>query len=224
MTFPKIENAMLNIGSSTGQLVQFNNANKLPALDGSQLTNVPANLATNGMVLLATQTVTSPIAQVDFVSGIDSNYKEYMLRGSDISLSSSDSLSMRLRLRGTFQTVNGYTYGGYAFGNAIGGSAFTNAGNDSFVVIPGADPLNGANANGGFILNITNPAGTSRIKALHLTGGGVGGNGSNHGFGFHNGGAWNNGGTDYAPIDGIRFITPGGTNIASGTFKLYGIQ
>src|SRR3989338_3629545 len=98
MTFPKIENAMLNIGSSTGQLVQFANSNKLPPLDGSQLTNVPANLATNGMVLLATQTVTSAVAQVDFTTGIDSSYKEYIVRGTDISMSASDYLAMRLRL------------------------------------------------------------------------------------------------------------------------------
>lgn len=223
MTFPKIDNALLNVGSGAGQLVQFANSNKLPVLDGSQLTNVPANTTTNGMVLLAMQTVTSAVAQVDFTTSIDSTYKEYMVRGTDITMNTSDYLAMRLRLRGSFQTVNGYTYGGYAFGNAIGGAAFTSAGNDAFVIIPNADPVFGSSSNGGFILNITNPAGTSRIKALHLTGGGVGGAGSNHGFGFHNGGAWNNGGTDYAAFDGIRFMSSSYL-LTSGTFKLYGIQ
>lgn len=222
MAFPKIDNSMLNVGNSAGQLVQFGNANKLPALDGSQLTNLPAS-GVSGMILLLTQTVTSPVAQVDFTTNIDSTYKEYIIRGADISLSASAYLGMRTRLRGTFQTINGYTYGGFSLGNAIGPVGFTDAGNDSFIVIPNSQPVDGVNANGGFTLNITNPAGTSRIKAMHLTGGGVGAN-YNNGFGFHNGGAWNNGGTDYAAIDGFRFLPNNGANIISGTFKVYGIN
>lgn len=222
MTFPKIDNAMLNTGSGAGQLVQLANASKLPPLDGSQLVNVPGSGAANGLVLLSTQVVTSPIAQVDFTTGIDSTYKEYMIRGTDITVAASDYLGMRLRLRGTFQTINGYTYGGYLLGNATGGVAFTNADNTSFIVIPGIQPVESVNGNGGFVLNITNPAGTSRIKALHVTGGGTG-QSYNSGFGFYNGGAWNNGGTDYAPFDGIRFIASNG-NIATGTFKLYGLS
>ena len=220
--FPKIDNALLNIGSGANQLVQLGTGGKLPPVDASLLSNLPSTIGGSGMNLLATQVITSPVSQIDFISGIDATYKEYMVRGTDITLSTNSLFGARLRIGGSFTSGNSYSYGGRMFGNSTAAVAIANASNDHFMIIPPDLSFAATYGNVGFVLNITNPAGTSRTKAMYATGGGNG-NGYNHGFSYFLGGAWTDDTTGTAAFDGIRFLAAN-ANITSGTFKLYGIQ
>lgn len=220
--FPKIDNTMLNIGTGVGQLLQLNSAGKLPALDASQLTNLATgNQGGSALVLLNTQVVPSGgIGQIDFTTGIDSTYKEYVVRGTDISLSSSGDLGLRVRIGGVFKSTAGYTYGGQVLilNGATTPSGTGDASSNFFSAIIGNGNISGVNCDVAFALNITNPANTNRLKALHVVGGGNGVD-TNSAFTYYTGGAWT---SDYSAIDGLRFFSPNGI-INSGTFKLYGV-
>lgn len=219
--FPKIDNALLNIGGGANQIVQLGTGGKLPAVDASLLNNLPAGVGANGMVLLNTQIVSSPVSQIDFISNIDATYKEYMVRGSDITFSGSSGFGVRARVGGAFKT-SGYTFATAAFGNAFA-AASSNSSNDThFLVIPTYQSLVATYGNGGFVFSISNPAGTNRTKAMYVTGGGNGNN-YNQGHSYYSGGVWNNNATDPSPIDGLRFFPVSAVNITSGVFKLYGI-
>src|SRR3989338_676289 len=115
--FPKIDNALLNIGSGANQIVQLGTGGKLPSVDASLLNNLPTNVGASAMSLLLTQTVSSPVSQIDFTTNIDGTYKEYMVRGSDITFSASSGFGVRSRVGGTFKTT-GYTYAMAGYGNA----------------------------------------------------------------------------------------------------------
>lgn len=186
--FPKIDNALLNIGSGANQLVQLGTGGKLPAVDASLLNSLPSSSGGSGMNLLATQVVTSPVSQIDFTNGIDGTYKEYMVRGTDITLSTTSVFGARVRIGGSFTSGSNYTYGGRMFGNSTAAVALTNANNDHFLLIPSDLSFVATYGNAGFVLNITNPSGTSRTKAMHASGGGNG-NGYNQGYSYFIGGA-----------------------------------
>lgn len=222
MTFPKVNNAMLDIGVAANQLVQLTSAGKLPALNASQLTNLPSSGSSSpGIILLATQVISSPVSQLDFTSNLDATYKEYILRGADISISANTLLGLRIRIGGTFKSNNGYPHSCFGVGNATGGFGFSNAGDDHLLLMPGNASSYGADSNIGFITNITNPAGTARCKGIHTTGGGKGAN-SNAGFAYSASGGWNGGAQDFSAFDGLRIFANSGT-INSGIFKLYGV-
>lgn len=219
--FPKIDNALLNIGNGANQLVQLGTGGKLPPVDASLLNSLPSGIGGSGMNLLATQVITSAVSQIDFTTNIDGTYKEYMVRGTDITLSGSTLFGARVRIGGSFVSGNGYTYGGRMFGNATAAIPLSNASDNHFMVIPFDHSFVATYGNAGFVLNITNPSGTSRTKAMHVTGGGNG-NGYNQGFSYFLGGAWTDDTTGTAAFDGLRLIALN-ANITSGTFKLYGI-
>ncbi len=225
MPFPKIDNAMLNTGSDVGQILQLNSAGKLPALDASQLTNlVTGNQSGSALVLLNTQVVPGGgVGQIDFTTGIDATYKEYVVRGTDIGLSNSGNLGLRVRIGGVFKSTGGYTYGGQVLilNGATTPSGTGDAASNYFSVIPSHPNLSGVNCDAAFALSITNPSGTNRLKAMHVVGGGNGVD-TNSAFTYYIGGAWNDSGSDYSPFDGLRFFSPNGI-INSGTFKLYGV-
>jgi hypothetical protein len=220
--FPKIDNVLLDIGSGANQLVQLGTGGKLPPVDASLLNSLPSSGVSSGMNLLATQVITTPVSQIDFLSGIDGTYKEYMVRGTDITFSTSTAFGVRLRIGGVFTNTDAYTYGGRFFGNAVGAANLANANGDSLIVIPNTQSLIATYGNAGFVLNISNPSGTFRPKAMHVTGGGNG-NAYNQGYSYFIGGAWSDDVTGNAPFDGLRFIAAN-ASLTSGTFKLYGIQ
>lgn len=223
MTSPKVNNAMLNAGGAANQLLRLDSAAKLPPLDGSQLLNLPSSNVT-GMALIATQVATPGISQIDFTSGINGNYKEYVVRITDLIMGGTMYLGMLLRVGGVFNT-SGYTYGGRIW-NYNGSSAILAAANDSsFQVLPINQAIDTIESNATLNISIANPSGTSRTKAIHANGGGLG-NGTNQSFSYHTGGVWNggSGSADYSAFDGLRFIPGNGQQIYQGTFKLYGIQ
>lgn len=67
--------ATLNVGTGANNIVQLDGSSKLPAVDGSQLINLPV---ASQLVLLGTATA-SASASLDFTSLISSSYSAYIL-------------------------------------------------------------------------------------------------------------------------------------------------
>jgi hypothetical protein len=116
MPFPKIDNNMLNLGglannipvigagdklpislldtgSAANKVVQLDSSAKLPALNGSQLTNLPATGAVWN--LLSAQEAVG-VAQVDFTSLITNTYKNYALVVDNIRKDTDSSVNFRM--------------------------------------------------------------------------------------------------------------------------------
>lgn len=249
MPFPKIDNDLLNIGVSNGkipvigegnklptslldvgnganQIVQVDGAGKLPAVDASLLTNLPSpSGGTGAWKLIESQVTPGFVGQVDFTTGIDSTYKEYVIRGTDVLLSTSANLGFRVRVAGgTFRNAAEYTYGGDGTSNQSGNLSFSDASGTYYQIIPSQVMPNDGNGNVSFDLSITNPAGTTATKALRSNAGGS--NSSyNAGFACQSGGRWfgasSSAPLDYSALDGFRIM--GASGSISGTFKLYGL-
>jgi trimeric autotransporter adhesin len=79
----------VNVGTGANQIVQLNSSSKLPAVDGSQLTNVAAALATSSV------TTTGTITAANFSSSIDSTNALRLYKGTTnyVTLQASSSLS-----------------------------------------------------------------------------------------------------------------------------------
>lgn len=73
----KLPNSIINAGTGANQFVQLDGSAKLPALNGSLLTNLPAPGGGVGSMKLIQSQSASNSAQIDF-SGLDSTYKAYV--------------------------------------------------------------------------------------------------------------------------------------------------
>lgn len=176
-----------------------------------------------GYTLIDTQVATNA-AQVDFTSGITSAFKEYVIRGTDITAATSGGVGLRVRVAGVFRTGGEYTYGGGGTSNQQGNLSITNANGNEYIIIPSTVMPNDENGNVSFDLSITNPTGTSRTKAIRSNAGGSN-SGYNGGFACQSGGRWFGVSTsaplNYSALDGFRLLSTSGT--ITGTFKLYGL-
>jgi hypothetical protein len=177
-----------------------------------------------GYTLIDTQ-VASNVAQVDFTSGITGAFKEYIIRGTDITMSAeSSALAFRVRVGGVFRINGEYTYAGNGLSNQQGPLSLSNANGDTYVIVPPTVMPADGNGNVSFELSVTNPVGTTRTKAIRSNAGGsnVGYNG---GFSCQNGGRWYGASSvppfNYSALDGFRIL--GSAALITGTFKLYGI-
>jgi hypothetical protein len=108
-TGDKLANSLIDAGVAANQFVQLDGSAKLPPLDASLLTNLPAPSGGIGaMNLLETQVITSPVAQIDFTSGIDGTYDFYKIIATDIRGSASFSPSVQFYLGGVLITSADY--------------------------------------------------------------------------------------------------------------------
>jgi len=166
-------------------------------------------------VLLSTTTVSSGVAQVDFTSGIDNTYKNYMITITDCHpVDAGAVLNMRISHSGTFQTANNYAYTVYG-GESNGSDVFdASGGTDRFVAIGNIGA--GGDQCGNSKIILCNPSGSTFGKQFYADS-----------FSQTNtsrarreiiGGFYNSG----TAVDGVRFFFNSG-NIESGLFKLYGI-
>ena len=128
MPFPTVDNDMLNTGVSNGQIpvigagnklpdsiinggvganqfIKLDGSARLPAVDASLLTNLPApSGGAGGMNLLDEQIITSPVGQIDFTTGIDGSYDLYKIVATDIRADVSFSPAIRFYLGGVLIT------------------------------------------------------------------------------------------------------------------------
>ena len=190
----------------------------------SAVTALPASISGGGLNLISTQTASSS-ATIDFTSGIDSTYKEYIFKFYDIHPATNNQ-------EFTFQgsTDSGSSYGvtitstffqAYHAENGSATSLAYNTNKDlaqstSFQAI--ADTTgNGDDETASGFLHLFNPSSSVFVKHFFSV--------DNH---YYNGTYSIN---DYAagyfntqsPIDAIQFKMASG-NIDSGTIKLYGVS
>jgi hypothetical protein len=94
----------VDVGTSASKIVQLDGSARLPAVDGSQLTNIAGSAG--NMVLLATATPNN-VANVDFLSVMDpALYKKYVLYIDNVRPNGTSSNCLALR----FSTNNGSSW------------------------------------------------------------------------------------------------------------------
>jgi hypothetical protein len=214
---------------STGQ-VQINNAGAFGAVGsgttGQVLTSQGAGAAptfttpSSGALVFLSSVTASNSATVNIETGFGSTYDTYMLVASDVRLVNETSLGMRLRIGGTY--LSGGDYNSFSVQSVSSSSAFVgvaDAGNTQVRITQDQGASAGEVANFNMFFGPT--SGTSNYKQFYWTGvysyfaGAAGGNTAiTHGSGAVTG--------NTGALTGVRFLANSG-NIASGTFRLYGI-
>ena len=202
-------------GTVTGaDKVIFEDVDDASATKSTTVTDLLA-LSPSTWTLLETQTASSS-ATIDFTTGIDSTYKQYVFVLSDVVPATN---SVRLHLLtstnagSSYTTTSGYTYH----------LTITDSGSASYSGTTGTDEIrlsfntiNTANESG---VNATvymhNPSAATFTRFYWVGNAAITGSGSQ---------AISGAGTRVAAedVDAVRFVMSSG-NITSGTFKLYGI-
>lgn len=211
--------ATLDVGTTANQIVQLDGTAKLPAVDGSQLTNLPSGGGgSGGLVYLATLTA-SGSATLDDTTHITSTYDAYRFILEDV-LPATDGVNLLMR----FSTNAGSSWISTGYENADGGSITngillngpeiegTNLNNVRVI----CNDANYAGASGELLL--TNPNSSKYKKAIgnftYFT------NATNMMARAFSGGVYSGATT---AINGVRFMMSSG-NITSGKIRIYGIQ
>jgi hypothetical protein len=112
--------AGLAVGTSANNLVQLDGSSRLPAVDGSQLTN----LDTGGLTQISTTTISSPVASVEFTS-IPSDYDHLYIVFEDVSHNAGGSIAINFQISNdngsTYSTTTAITNAFASSGNVVGG-------------------------------------------------------------------------------------------------------
>jgi hypothetical protein len=207
MPFPKVNNNLLNAGNAAGQLVKLDTLGKLPALDASQLLNLPASVV-EGHVLLQTQVATGTykkyiIDLIDVVTSVDGAYIEFVV--------SEDNGA-------TYKGGSDYNSGGMSIttsGTSITGYAQANVGKVD-INHQGIGNALGESLNA--TITMFNPAGTTKNKSFFMD---ITNRNSNGDTCRYAGNASYKGTVN--AINNIKIYTNAGQPIF-GIFKLYGVS
>ena len=208
----------IDIGTTANDLVQLDGSAKLPAVDGSQLTNLPTP-SSGALIYLGTQTA-SASATLDFTSLITSTYDVYVFECIDLR-PATDNVDLQIRT----STNNGSSYdatGVYSYrsiyATAEAGTAETVSGGATETqILIGRNVGNAADEGLCGTLKLYNPLGTTRKKSVIFEGVGNDATGVQTMYKAY--------GTREATadIDAIRFMFSSG-NITSGKIIMYGIK
>ena len=166
-----------------------------------------------GAVLLSTQTVGSPVATIDFTSGIDSTYLRYVLQITGLTCSSAGAnLQARFSRSGSFLTTadyNAVTTRRYGSGATLDGTssyAATRMDLTNAINLDTSKPLNGT-------IELASVAASISPVCFATLWGDVANFGYNQTVAQY---------TVAGAIDGFRLFASAG-NLTGGTVKLYGI-
>ena len=212
MALSKVDFNNINVTPAASKALKFNSA-----ADGFETGDLSGN-----MVLLSTQTASSS-ATVDFTSSIDSTYKEYVFKFTDIHAASGNAdFTVNFRDGGSnFDATKTTTTFTVSHTEADGGDGLTYRGAKDLAQSTSDQPLaqevsadNDASTSG--ILHLFDPANTTFVK--HFIGVANSYHVGNQTFAIYYAGYCN----VTAAIDGVRFKMSSG-NIDAGTIKMYGI-
>jgi hypothetical protein len=172
---------------------------------------IAADPASPAMVLLATQTA-SASSSIDFTSGIDSTYKKYVIDYSNVTMSAGNGLRMRFQQGGSFVTSSDYN-STYNLVRSTSATSVLGLTSISYIACTGDDVDTSLPTSG--TIEVYQPSLTTYTTATCRA------------SGINNSGTYfnNYGGGELslsAATTGIR-LYPNSGNIATGTFKLYGI-
>ena len=169
------------------------------------------------MELIQSQTVSSPVAQVDFTSIKESKYDVHLLTWVDV-VSANDSKRMVLRFfeSGTIETASVYQYANQV---NYAGNIYTEAkstGDNDIRINDNTGNDTAENQNGYvYCYNLGNSSKYSYTNCMS-----VGVASTNINWSEFGGGVLPQAST----VDGIRLLIDGDYNITAGTLKLYGVK
>ena len=178
---------------------------------------VAAQAMSGARVLIASQTISTAVATVDFTSGITSAYDRYELVFYGVLLSVADYCGIRCSSDGgnTWPaTTADYEFGGTSAYGASASAGFT--GSNAFAMMQITSAAQTANVPISGIVRAFTPADTTKYK--NFLSDTVSYNGSYGAANFRVGGQY----LHTTAVNGIRFVPNSGT-ITAGTFKLYGV-
>jgi len=173
------------------------------------------------LVKIATSTLSSGTASVS-LTGMDSTYKNFKILASDVTLASSENLYFRfIESSGdiTASSYFGIGAGGYNPYNSSDASLRFSNYNVAYGRVCNFDFSTNATNGSSFEMYIPNP---SNSTTYPMTYGNVGGSGSNGTYVMSNTFAFQF--TSAKVVTGIKFYTPSGGNINTGSFQLYGLK
>ena len=189
----------------------------------SAITSIPDSITGSALNLISTQTASSS-STIDFTSGIDSTYKEYIFKFYDMNPATDDSSF-------SFQasTNGGSSYGVTATTTAFVALHYEDDSDASLSYSTGQDQAqstgfinlahaigNGSDESGSGTLHLFDPSNTTFVKHFILRSNMY--QSGSYSFDINVAGYFN----VTAAIDGLQFSMSSG-NIDSGTFKLYGV-
>lgn len=198
-------------GTSANNLVQLDGSAKLPAVDGSALTGLPL-----GLKLLATGT--GPASTIDFTSGIDSTYDEYLFEMIGVRpVTDNVNLQLLVQTGGTFQTGTSYYYSGRRQNAAAPSDVSSTAA--TFIPIVDVGVGNGTAEGVSGAARLYNPGGTLNFKTVESDAAALHKSSTVFTHDFM-AGVWTG---DTLAVTGVRFQMSSGT-IADGSIHLYGVK
>jgi len=210
---------LANIGSIAANTIIGNNtgSSAIPtALTVAQVNTLLSGSAT-GVVLISTQTISSPVASVDFTSGINGTYSRYLLTITGLR-SSTNTVELRTRFYRSAAWLTTSDYSGDCVGRGGGFDISASAAAATAFAI-----LSSANS-----MTLSND--TARAFGLNIEFGNTTDAALSHSIGYR---VWGGAGSATVAmgvgryevagaLEGIQFYASSG-NLAGGTFKLYGM-
>lgn len=172
--------------------------------------------SSGAMTFISVQTVSGTPSTLDFTSGIDSTYDDYMVIFEDVAFSASTKLCLQIRKSGSFQAVD-YNYGIFYLQFSGSSSNSTSTGDVNSIL---SWTSLSTNRRSGFMYLYNANSTTAWAQGITFQSQSVGSSTT----GTNNNLAW--GGSTQgtaAAVTGLRFYPESGT-FTSGTFRLYGIQ
>lgn len=115
MPFPKIDTDLIDTGTGANQVVKLDNNAKLPALDASQLINLPGGLG-GGLVLLQAQTANASTSIAFTSTYLTTAYKHFIITYSGVSGTIPPANFLYLTTstnNGASYSTSGYVWSGY---------------------------------------------------------------------------------------------------------------
>ena len=188
----------------------------------ASITSLPSGVSGSSLVLLSTTTASSS-STVDITSGIDSTYKEYIIKVIDIHPSATQDFRFQGNAAGGSgfnETITSthfrafHNEAGNTTSLAYGGSYDLAQGTGAQILFNGVGADDDQSASG--TLHLFDPSNTTFVK--HWMWQGTQYQSSDYNIVHYAAGYFNT----TTAIDEIQF-TPSTGNIASGTFKLYGV-
>jgi len=169
----------------------------------------------SGMTFLSSVTA-SASATVDIETTFNSTYDNYLIVATGVVLSTSTNpvLWARMKIGGTYATANYFYHTSLPISNSTAYAAV--AANAAAQIVISSATYAGADSLVSFTMNIPNPTSTVFQKAMYWQGTNL----NDLGYSVAMRGQGINQGA--SALTGIRFLASSG-NIASGTFRLYGL-
>lgn len=170
------------------------------------------------LTLISTQTISSAVASVDFISGISNAYRHYIVEATGVAPATNGvDLRARLYRSGAFLTTGIYQSAIFSKSNSGTDAGGTTTTDTSFIIantIYSSGLSNASNETVSVVFDLFAPSATTMpVVAWRIHGRG------NNGVLIVNGsGNLNSAGA----VTGVQFYASSG-NLAAGTFKLYGV-